>query len=116
MRGIYAFISAGGIARRWNDWDLFTPVFGSDPGVVFELYNEPNLTATPANWQLWLNGGDAPTANGPVASIGMHPHAATGIGELPRRRMRPRSWRRRSGGGHFEPRRSLHGTMQYCRI
>ena len=59
------------IEETQTDWDLFTPVFGSDQGVVFELYNEPSLEATPANWLLWLNGGDAPSANGPVASIGM---------------------------------------------
>jgi hypothetical protein len=40
-----------------NDWDLFTKAFGSDRGVVFEVYNEPALTASVANWQLWLNGG-----------------------------------------------------------
>jgi endoglucanase len=41
-----------------NDWDLFTTAFGSDRGVIFELYNEPSLTASAANWQLWLNGGE----------------------------------------------------------
>jgi hypothetical protein len=40
-----------------NDWDLFTNAFGPDRGVIFELYNEPALTASAANWQLWLNGG-----------------------------------------------------------
>lgn len=40
-----------------SGWDLFTSAFGSDRGVVFELYNEPSLTASAANWQLWLNGG-----------------------------------------------------------
>jgi hypothetical protein len=40
-----------------RDWDLLTPVFGSDRGVVFELYNEPNLLASAAHWELWLNGG-----------------------------------------------------------
>jgi endoglucanase len=41
-----------------RDWQLLTQVFGSDRGVVFELYNEPNLLASPENWQLWLQGGD----------------------------------------------------------
>ena len=41
-----------------NDWDLFTSAFGSDRGVIFELYNEPSLTASPAAWLLWLNGGE----------------------------------------------------------
>jgi hypothetical protein len=40
-----------------RDWDLLAPLFGSDRGVVFELYNEPNLLGSAANWQLWLNGG-----------------------------------------------------------
>lgn len=41
-----------------NDWDLFTSAFGSDRGVIFELYNEPDIVASTANWQLWLNGGN----------------------------------------------------------
>lgn len=41
-----------------NDWDLFTTVFGSDRGIMFELYNEPSLMASASNWQLWLNGGE----------------------------------------------------------
>ncbi len=45
------------IAETQTDWDLLTPIFGSDRGVIFELYNEPELTNTTANWQLWLNGG-----------------------------------------------------------
>jgi hypothetical protein len=40
-----------------SDWDLFASAFGSDRGVVFELYNEPSLTASATDWQLWLNGG-----------------------------------------------------------
>ncbi len=40
-----------------HDWDLLTSVFGADRGVVFELYNEPDLDASPSSWQLWLNGG-----------------------------------------------------------
>ena len=41
-----------------SDWDLFTTAFGTDRGVVFELYNEPSLITSTANWQLWLNGGE----------------------------------------------------------
>lgn len=44
-------------AETQNDWDLLTTAFGSDRGVVFELYNEPSLPETAANWQLWLDGG-----------------------------------------------------------
>lgn len=57
------------IAETESNWDLFAAQFGNDRGVVFELYNEPNLPETAANWQLWLNGG---TVSGQsVASVGM---------------------------------------------
>jgi len=59
------------IAETQRDWDLFTTTFGSDRGVVFELYNEPSLTPSPANWQLWLNGGMVFGQTQP--SIGMQP-------------------------------------------
>ena len=58
-------------AETQTDWDLLAARFGSDRGVVFELYNEPNLPNTSANWQLWLNGGTAPNETTP--SIGMQP-------------------------------------------
>jgi hypothetical protein len=38
-------------------WNALAPLFSGDPGVMFELYNEPSLAATPANWQLWEYGG-----------------------------------------------------------
>jgi endoglucanase len=46
------------IEETERDWDRLTRVFGGDRGVVFELYNEPDLDASPSNWQLWLNGGE----------------------------------------------------------
>lgn len=58
-------------AETQTDWDLLAAQFGSDRGVIFELYNEPNLPDTSANWQLWLNGGTAPNETTP--SIGMQP-------------------------------------------
>jgi endoglucanase len=57
------------IAETQSDWDLFTAQFGSDRGVLFELYNEPKLPNTAANWQFWLNGGLVP--NETIPSIGM---------------------------------------------
>jgi hypothetical protein len=54
-----------------SDWDLFTPVFGSDRGVVFELYNEPGLNASAPNWQLWLNGGQMQVQGRTQSFIGM---------------------------------------------
>ena len=56
-------------AETQSDWDLLAAQFGNDRGVVFELYNEPNLPATQANWQLWLNGGSVSGQSSP--SIGM---------------------------------------------
>ena len=56
-------------AETESDWDQFIPVFGSDRGVIFELYNEPSLPATAANWQLWLQGGQVPNQTEPA--IGM---------------------------------------------
>lgn len=44
-------------AETQADWDELTSAFGSDRGVVFELYNEPSLLASSANWQLWKDGG-----------------------------------------------------------
>jgi endoglucanase len=41
-----------------SDWELLIAVFGGDRGVVFDLYNEPGLLASPSSWKLWLNGGE----------------------------------------------------------
>lgn len=57
------------IAETATDWDLLAAQFGNDQGVIFELYNEPNLAETAANWQLWLNGGTVPGQT--IPSIGM---------------------------------------------
>ena len=38
-------------------WNELASMFGDDPGVMFELYNEPGLGATAAGWSAWLNGG-----------------------------------------------------------
>jgi len=56
-------------AETASDWNLFAAQFGNDRGVVFELYNEPNLAETAANWQLWLNGGTVSGQSTP--SVGM---------------------------------------------
>lgn len=57
-----------------RDWDYLTSQFGTDRGVLFELYNEPNLpdkltVPTPADWTLWAKGDS--TVMGPDASVGM---------------------------------------------
>lgn len=59
------------IAETQNDWDQFAAAFGSDRGVVFELYNEPNLLASAANWELWLNGGSVQSQGQTQTAIGM---------------------------------------------
>lgn len=38
-------------------WAGLAPIFAGDPGVMFELYNEPGLSQSAANWQTWLTGG-----------------------------------------------------------
>ena len=38
-------------------WQQLVPMFAGDPGVMFELFNEPSLLASATNWQLWQNGG-----------------------------------------------------------
>ena len=54
-----------------RDWDLLTPIFGADRGVVFELYNEPGLVASKSNWELWLNGGKIEVKGEPKSFLGM---------------------------------------------
>jgi endoglucanase len=43
-----------GTLRVWNE---LAPVFKQDRGVMFELYNEPAVAATPAGWRVWRDGG-----------------------------------------------------------
>ncbi len=38
-------------------WRELAPMFAGDPGVMFELFNEPSLGASPGNWRTWKNGG-----------------------------------------------------------
>lgn len=45
-------------------WQQLVPMFAGDPGVMFELFNEPSLLASPANWQLWQYGGQVPGKGG----------------------------------------------------
>ena len=52
-----------GAERAWNQ---IAPMFAGDPGVLFELYNEPSLGLSFTNWQLWQNGGFVPAQNGTV--------------------------------------------------
>ena len=48
-----------------------TRLFKTDRGVMIELFNEPHMDPTPANWQLWLNGGNYRTnGNATEAMVG----------------------------------------------
>ena len=51
-----------------NAWNQLLPTFGNAPDVMLELYNEPSLQDTPANWNLWAYGG---TSSGGKTYIGM---------------------------------------------
>jgi endoglucanase len=44
-------------AGALSAWNELASMFGDDPGVMFELYNEPGLGTTAAAWSAWLNGG-----------------------------------------------------------
>ena len=34
-------------------WTYLAPIYGYDPGVLYELYNEPSLQPSPQNWSAW---------------------------------------------------------------
>ncbi len=38
-------------------WQHLAPMFGQDPSIVYELFNEPPGLDTAANWALWRDGG-----------------------------------------------------------
>jgi hypothetical protein len=53
-------------------WTELALMFRTDPGVMFELYNEPGLSANARDWQLWLNGGTLTQTNGsPCQAVGV---------------------------------------------
>jgi endoglucanase len=53
-------------------WQQLVPMFAGDPGVMFELFNEPSLLASPTNWQLWQYGGLVTlTGGGTCDAVGM---------------------------------------------
>lgn len=56
-----------GVASLPNDatnrvWQTLAPIFAQDPGVMYELLNEPNLPASPANWPKWADAMNATIA------------------------------------------------------
>jgi len=48
-------------AETLQNWLRLNEQFGSDEGVLYELYNEPNQSGplSSTQWTLWLNGGQA---------------------------------------------------------
>ena len=52
-------------------WQVLAPMFASDNGVMFELYNEPGPLTTRANWLTWLNGGTVEQGNVTCQAVGM---------------------------------------------
>jgi endoglucanase len=55
-----------------TDWNELAAAFAGDDDVMFELYNEPGLGETRANWSLWANGGViANGAGGQCTAVGV---------------------------------------------
>ena len=39
-------------------WTYLAPIYGRDPGVIYELYNEPSPAPSPQNWTAWKSAMD----------------------------------------------------------
>jgi hypothetical protein len=52
-------------------WAVLGPMFAGDQDVMFELYNEPGVSATPAGWIQWRSGGEIIFPGGSCQAIGM---------------------------------------------
>ncbi|MGH2896819.1 MAG: cellulase family glycosylhydrolase, partial [Solirubrobacteraceae bacterium] len=52
-------------------WESLSTMFGSDGDVMFELYNEPGVSATPAGWIQWRAGGEIIYPSGACQAVGM---------------------------------------------
>ncbi len=57
-----------GAARAWG---VLAPMFASDGDVMFELYNEPGVAATPGGWIQWRAGGEIIYPGGSCQAVGM---------------------------------------------
>ncbi len=51
-------------------WSVLAPVFATDPYVMFELFNEPDLDNDAAGWQQWQHGGLTPSDNLGAPAVG----------------------------------------------
>ena len=54
-----------------RDWDYLNTQFGNDRGVLFELYNEPQIRANATNWELWANGDETHSSTVAPGAVGM---------------------------------------------
>jgi endoglucanase len=43
-------------------WKLLAPIFANDPGIMFEIMNEPQPSPSTANWQAWASAMNAMVA------------------------------------------------------
>jgi hypothetical protein len=57
-----------GAARAWA---TLAPLFASDGDVMFELYNEPGVAATPPGWIQWQVGGEIIYPGGSCQAVGI---------------------------------------------
>jgi hypothetical protein len=52
-------------------WESLSAMFAGDGDVMFELYNEPGVSATPAGWIQWRAGGEIIYPGGSCQAVGM---------------------------------------------
>jgi hypothetical protein len=52
-------------------WQSLAAMFAGDGDVMFELYNEPGVSATPAGWIQWRAGGEIIYPGGACQAVGM---------------------------------------------
>jgi hypothetical protein len=52
-------------------WESLSAMFAGDGDVMFELYNEPGVAATPAGWIQWRVGGEIIYPGGSCEAVGM---------------------------------------------
>jgi Cellulase (glycosyl hydrolase family 5) len=58
----------GGAERAWES---LSAMFTGDGDVMFELYNEPGVSATPAGWIQWRVGGEIIYPGGACQAVGI---------------------------------------------
>jgi hypothetical protein len=52
-------------------WESLSAMFAGDGDVMFELYNEPGVSATPGGWIQWRAGGEIIYPGGSCQAVGM---------------------------------------------